>query len=76
MPKHVDRMIPDDFETTAVEFADRIRRFVLREVNQALDGIPDAQKRIRRWNGFRAGGTLTPKSGLPYSKIWQKLAAP
>jgi hypothetical protein len=40
--------LPDDFETMAVDFADRVRRFVLREVEQALDGMPDAQRKIRR----------------------------
>jgi hypothetical protein len=46
--KREDDPLPDDFETMAVEFADRVRRFVLREVEQALDGMPDAQRKIRR----------------------------
>lgn len=48
MPKDADEMVPEDFETMAVEFADRIRKFVLREVGQALKGMPDAQRAIRK----------------------------
>ncbi|HXK17344.1 MAG TPA: hypothetical protein VNG33_06070 [Polyangiaceae bacterium] len=42
-----EKPLPPDFETMAVDSADQIRRFVLREAHEALDGMPEAQKQIQ-----------------------------
>jgi len=83
-----EKPLPPDFETMAVDSADQIRRFVLREVHQALDGMPEAQKQVRflEWKSRRKTdfeidqqviGTLTDSSrALTFGELQKRTYTP